>query len=199
MKIRAAHVADAPALAQVLIDTGRIAHQGQVPDEVLMQAPLAEAYAESERNWARTLREMAEEVNPQECLYVAEEKTGAVVGLGMGGPLLHEPGAQPIGEVYALYVLPSHQGRGLGRQLVQAIAAHLAQLGMSALRIGCLAANAPARRFYEALGGSVVGERMFEEGGHMLPGVIYGWTDTRALLATDSAGPEEPAEGERAS
>jgi hypothetical protein len=52
---------------------------------------------------------------------------------------------------------------------------------MTAPRIGCLAAGAPARRFYEALGGRVVGEREFDEGGVMLPLVVYGRDDTRAL------------------
>jgi GNAT superfamily N-acetyltransferase len=82
-----------------------------------------------------------------------------------------------------LYVRASYQGRGLGRRLVQAVAAHLAQLGMTALHIGCLAANTPGRRFYESLGGRVVDERLVDEEGFMLPEVVYGWADTSALVA----------------
>jgi ribosomal protein S18 acetylase RimI-like enzyme len=93
-----------------------------------------------------------------------------------------------------LYVRERHQRRGLGRRLVQAVAAHLAQRGRHALVIGCLAANAPARRFYEALGGRLVGEREYDEDGVMLPEVVYRWPDTRALLA---GGTVEPAEGQR--
>jgi hypothetical protein len=44
---------------------------------------------------------------------------------------------------------------------------------MPTLLIGCLAANANTRRFYEALGGHVVGERAFDEDGIMLPEVVY--------------------------
>ena len=66
-------------------------------------------------------------------------------------------------------------GQGLGRRLVQAVAAHLAQHGMTALQIGCLAANAPARGFYEAIGGRLIGERLFDEDGVMLPEVVYAW------------------------
>lgn len=40
---------------------------------------------------------------------------------------------------------------------------------MTALQIGCLAANVPARHFYEAIGGRLVGERLFDEEGVMLP------------------------------
>jgi len=55
---------------------------------------------------------------------------------------------------------------------------------MPALIIGCLAANAPARRFYEALGGRVIAEREFDQDGVMLPEVVYGWIDTLALVAS---------------
>jgi hypothetical protein len=54
---------------------------------------------------------------------------------------------------------------------------------MPALWIGCLAVNAPARCFYEALGGRVVGERDIQEHGFTLREVVYGWTDTRELVA----------------
>jgi hypothetical protein len=74
---------------------------------------------------------------------------------------------------------------------VQAVAAHLAEEGMTSLRIGCLAAGAPARRFYEALGGRVVGEREFDEDGVMLLLVVSGWDDTRALVATGRTGRKE--------
>jgi len=57
---------------------------------------------------------------------------------------------------------------------------------MTALRIGCLAANAPARRFYEATGGRLVGERLFDEEGVLLPEVIYEWPDIRHLWPRDS-------------
>ena len=64
---------------------------------------------------------------------------------------------------------------------------HLAREGMTALRIACLAANAPARGFYEALGGVVVAEREVDEGGLMLPEAVYGWADTRALVGSAGA------------
>ncbi len=59
---------------------------------------------------------------------------------------------------------------------------------MTALRIECLAANAPARRFYEALGGRLVGERLFDEEGVMLPGVVYEWAEIETLVANQPRG-----------
>jgi RimJ/RimL family protein N-acetyltransferase len=182
MRIRAAVPQDAPALARVIVDSSRAAHQGQVPDEVLTRVPLTEAYAESERNWLRTLHEIAADPQPHECIAVAEDEQGAVVGLAMGGPARGTV-AEGTGEVYVLYVLPEYHGRGLGRSLVQAVAHDLAHHGMRALRIACLAANTPARRFYERIGGRVIAERLFEDNGFLLPEVVYGWDDLRLVAA----------------
>ncbi len=172
MIIRLAQMDDAAALARVIVDSGRAAHQGQMPDELLLRVPLEEAYAESQRNWLRTLHAIADDADAQECIYVAQDASGEVVGLAMGGPPRTET-LEQTGEVYVLYILASHQRRGLGRRLVQAVSDHLAQSGTTALEIGCLAANAPARRFYESIGGHVVRERLFDQDGVMLPEVVY--------------------------
>jgi len=180
MLIRVAREADAAAMAHVMVDTWLVAHRDQIPPEAWAKRAKEWTYAESEQGWARTLREIAEDADSKDCIYVAETTDGDLVGLAMGGTA-KTAGLPTTGEVYALYVLPNQQGRGLGRQLVHAVAAHLAQLGMTALHIGCLAANTPGRRFYEALGGRVVDERMVDEEGFMVPEVVYGWPDTGAL------------------
>jgi ribosomal protein S18 acetylase RimI-like enzyme len=110
------------------------------------------------------------------------DEGGEIVGLAMGGPANAQELPQ-TGAVYALYISTRYQGQGLGRRLVQAVAADLAQKGMTALQIGCLAANAPARRFYEAIGGRLAGERLFDEDGIMLPEVVYEWADMRIVVA----------------
>lgn len=180
MFVRIATLEDAPALARVIVDTGRAAHRGQVPDEVLLKLSLEEHYAESERNWRRSLQEIADNSKSQERIFVAKDEQGAVVGLAMGG-LPRTEVLPNSGEVYVLYVRQTQKGRGHGRRLVQAVADHLAQIGLSALVIGCLASNTSARRFYEALGGRVVAERDFEQDGVLLPEVVYGWEDLLLL------------------
>jgi ribosomal protein S18 acetylase RimI-like enzyme len=186
MLVRIARMEDAPAMARVTVDTFLSAHQGQMPEAAWMQRKEEWTYEVSERSWARTLREIAEGARPEGCIYVALDEAGEVVGLAVGGPPRAD-GPEDTGEIHMLYVRESHQGRGHGRRLVRAVAAHLAQRGKHALVIGCLAANAPARRFYEALGGGLIGEREYDEAGIMLPEVVYGWTDIRALAAPDSA------------
>ena len=182
MRIRTACLEDAPALAHVLIDTGRATYPGQIPDEVLFMQPLEDAYAESERNWRRSLQEIAAGETVPAQIFVAEDETGRVVGLAMGGPPKQAVLPQS-GELYVLNVRREQQGRGLGRALVTAVSIHLAQAGLSALQIGCLATNAPARRFYEHLGGRVVTERTFDQDGAMLLEVVYGWDAIGDIIA----------------
>lgn len=178
MEIRSACEADAPAMGRVMVDTYMAAHHGQMPAEAWAKRAREWTHEVSAQGWARTLRAIA--AGGQECIYVAEDEH-EIVGLAMGMP--GEAQDQPqIGEIAALYVRASHQGRGLGRRLLQAVAADLARQGMVALQIGCLAANAPARRFYEAAGGRLIGERLFDEDGIQLPEVVYEW----ALADQDS-------------
>lgn len=186
MEIRVAREADAPAMGRIMVDTYLAAHRDQMPAEAWTKRAQEWTHEVSAHGWARELRAIA--AGGQECIYVAEE-AGEIVGLAMGGPAQAEDRAL-TGEVSALYVLASHQGRGLGRRLLQAVAADLAQHGMIALQIGCLAANAPARRFYEAIGGRLIGERLFDEEGVLLPEVVYEWADITTLVAKGQPGPE---------
>jgi ribosomal protein S18 acetylase RimI-like enzyme len=189
MIIRAAREADARAMGQVMVDTYLAAHRSQMPDAAWAKRAEEWTPQVSADGWARTLREIASGERPQDCIYVALDD-GAIVGLAMGGPANAEALPQ-TGAVYALYISTHHQGQGLGRRLVQAVAADLGQKGMTALQIGCLAANTPARGFYEAIGGRLVCERMFDEDGIMLPEVVYEWADIQALVAKGQPEPDE--------
>jgi ribosomal protein S18 acetylase RimI-like enzyme len=198
--IRPARLSDAPALARVMVDTWLSAHRGQIPEGQWQRRRDEWTYAVSEQGWRELLEGIDAGHNPQECVYVAvtdrgetdedetdedetdEDETdeGELVGVAVGCParlaLLDN-----AAEVSAIYVRPAHQGRGLGRRLVQAVAAHQARLGRRALLISVLETNAPARRFYEALGGHVAGSHETEDYGFKEPQVVYGWEDIGAL------------------
>ena len=84
-----------------------------------------------------------------------------------------------------LYVLPSRQGEGIGRRLVGAIAGRLAEIGVPSMLLWVLMENKTARRFYETLGGTLLGEGSFELGGTELSEVAYGWKDLSVLRVDD--------------
>ena len=190
MMIRPAQEEDAPAMGQVMVASYLAAHRDQMPAEAWTKRAEEWTPEVSADGWARTLREIATDERLQDCTYVALDEGGEIVGLAMSGPANAEKLPQ-TGAVYALYISTRHQGQGLGRRLVQAVAADLAGHGMTALQIGCLAANAPARAFYEAIGGRLVSERLFDEDGVMLPEVVYEWPDIKALVAKGQPEPEE--------
>lgn len=122
---------------------------------------------------------------PADQFVLVAERGGEVVGFSGGGPARGEPG---MGEVYAIYLLAEHQGLGIGRALMRESARRLHAAGLRGLLVWVLRENAPARAFYERLGG--VAEREKEDavyGGSSdaprLPVIETGyvWKDTAPL------------------
>lgn len=184
MSVRAARVEDAPAMARVFVDTFHAAHRGQISDWLLW----TRTYETSERGWAETIAELEAEAEPGECVLVAQGDAGEIIGVVMCGPAKPWEDdraareGRPTGEVYALHVGRGYQRRGVGRELVRGMARFLAGRGCRRLLIGVLAVNHPARRFYEAIGGRLVGQRLFDDEGVLLDEVVYAWDDTGPLI-----------------
>jgi GNAT superfamily N-acetyltransferase len=82
-----------------------------------------------------------------ESVFVAEEDAGEIIGFAGGGP---EDAARFPGELYAIYLLQSAQGHGVGRRLARAVAEWLAQQGMHAMIVWVLAENS-SRHFYKKM------------------------------------------------
>ncbi|SRR6266487_418505 len=177
MSVREARLGDAAAMARVSVDSYRAAHRDQIPEESLMLF----TYEESERNWARALRELSKADERQEYIYVAKNDASDLIGVAMGGPERSKH-ALYTGEIYFLYLLPAYHRRGIGTQLTISVVERLVEHGMDSLLIRVLKANAPARRFYEALGGHLVLEEKIEDRGAVLDQVAYGWSDVSELL-----------------
>jgi GNAT superfamily N-acetyltransferase len=195
--IREVTSADAPALAHVIVTATRHTFTGLVPDVYVTwlsadeqaacraQATadgrdLAEALvqAEEDKSAANWRKSFAGERDLSEILLAAEQD-GDILGHALARPTAGDPVYR--GELCALYVLPSHHGRGIGRLLVRAVAQRLAIQGIHSLRVGVLRVN-PNRQFYARLGGQYLYDRDYEEGGFVQPECVYGWQDTQALL-----------------
>jgi len=122
---------------------------------------------------------------PQQFVLVAEADD-TVVGFCIGGRS-RTSDERFRGEVYAIYVLPEHHGRGIGRALLEVAATELADRGFRSMLIWVLRENAPSRRFYERMGGVHVRDEVRELEGVRITESGYGWEDTNAL--TRSARP----------
>jgi ribosomal protein S18 acetylase RimI-like enzyme len=148
--VRPARPEDAAAVARIRVVTWRSAYRGLMPDHVLDALDIDELTA----RWGQYIAECP--AKGQE-LFVAETADGQVVGYAAVGP--ERDGESGRGEVYAIYVEPSRQARGAGRELMAAGTAWLAARGLLPFILWVLTANQPARRFYERLGGQVCGRR----------------------------------------
>mgnify|MGYP001171556972 CR=1 FL=1 len=181
ISIRAARGEDAPGIARVHLASWQTTYRGIVPDDILDHLTLDDY----EPRW-RQLLASAEIASGVECTFVAEEvATTTIIGFAHGAPTrsTRSEAANTIiqrvpyeSELNAIYLLPTMRRQGIGRRLTAAVAQHLAARGHHGLIVWALADNAPARRFYERLGGVVVAEQPIEIGKPLVE-VAYGWPD----------------------
>jgi ribosomal protein S18 acetylase RimI-like enzyme len=170
MIIREARSDDGFAIARVNVESWRATYRGLLPDEALA----ALSVEERALGWLRRLQ------NPEPPSFTCVvEMDGRVVGFVAGGA---EREGDPIykGEVYAIYLLPAYQRRGIGSALLREGASRLVQSGFEAMLVWMLVGN-PSSRFYEAMGGQPLRTEPFRILGVMREKIAYGWADIRAL------------------
>ena len=173
---RPANVADADAIGALHVAAWRETYTGILPDEMLSALSV-----EARRTmWRNVLSDPAARASTS--VFVAEDG-GQIIGFGacsgQRDATLIETGFG--GEIGALYVLGAHQGRGVGRTLVSALSIALIDLGHAAASLWVLRDNHRARRFYEMLGGEIVGEQTEQHPDGDLVEVAYGWRDLGRL------------------
>jgi GNAT superfamily N-acetyltransferase len=168
--VRRATADDAEAIERIRHETWEVTYRGLLPDPVIDRLGI-NVHARRRRLGAQT---------PDELNLVAVD-AGAVVGYAFAGPeRTHD--AEYHGEVYAIYVLPAHHGKGHGRALIGEAARELAARGITSLLIWVLRENLIGRRFYERLGGRPVREKPLDlAGAEKNIEIGYGWLDTAPL------------------
>jgi ribosomal protein S18 acetylase RimI-like enzyme len=161
--VRTAALDDAAAIARVHVASWRSSYRGLLADDFLDS--LSEAgYTD---RWGRVINDRASRV------FVVEEPDG-IVGFASGGrERAGESGFE--GELYAIYIVAGSQKKGYGRELVRAMAAALREMGLRDMIVWVLRDNAPAREFYERLGGIYVRSQPITIGATTLEEVSYGW------------------------
>ncbi len=172
--VRSANCDDAAGVARVHVDSWRTTYRDILPADFLATL----SYQQRKRRWITSL--CTEQ--SREFVYVAEDQAGQIVGFASGGPQANSDIDGYSGELYAIYLLETHQRGGLGRQLALAVAGQLAQLGFHSMIVWVAEGN-PARAFYERLGGQPLGSKPIELGGTTINQFAYGWPDTASLLA----------------
>jgi ribosomal protein S18 acetylase RimI-like enzyme len=180
-RIRRADVNDAPAISEVHVVVSREIYINLLPARVLD----ALSVDVRTRQWHDIIG--SSETNKDNAVYVAELRGNKIVGFGycslQRSPELVAKGFK--GEFQSIYLASSARRRGIGRALMSDMAHHL--IGRNVCRAACwvLRENVLARKFYEALDGRLIDEKVIElhEGGVQAE-VAYGWWDLNALTAS---------------
>lgn len=100
--------------------------------------------AHARKDWLGWIRGWGEATNA----VFAALGEGGWIGLAVGS---HPPG-DPVAHLYAMWVEPRHRGEGVGRALVERVAAWALERGAAELELGVTDANAPAEALYRTAG-----------------------------------------------
>lgn len=85
------------------------------------------------------------------------------------------------GEIFELYLLPEHQGLGLGRRVFNEARRELAEYGYLSTIVWALADNDKALAFYGRLGGQTVRRAEERFGADVLTRVAFGFVSAPAI------------------
>lgn len=172
IRIRKATAADSRGIAKVHVDSWRSSYADVVPPEVLSGL----SYSDRQKMWDGAL---SSPTGGRHC-YVAETSDKRIVGFACGGPV--SDGWETYeGEIYSIYLLEEYQRGGLGRQLLLSTARRMKDDGIESMLLWVFEKNHGARRFYESLGGELIGSKEIRIGAADLVEVAYGWKDIRTL------------------
>jgi ribosomal protein S18 acetylase RimI-like enzyme len=159
VNVRRGSVADARAVAEVHVQSWQAAYRDLVPQSYLDTLSVDTR----EKFW----REAIEREGPE--LWLAETD-GSVVGWVAFGPSRDPDADGSVGEISAIYLLPSHWSTGIGLKLWLTARARLIELGFATVTLWVFAENSRAIRFYRAAGFEPMpeSEQRHERGGKSL-------------------------------
>ncbi|MDR3773521.1 MAG: GNAT family N-acetyltransferase [Terracidiphilus sp.] len=163
LKIRRAVPEDALSIALVQVESWRKTYAGIIPEAFLASLDIEERAA----SWMQNLQA------GRMFIFVAQDEWG-IFGFISGGEL-RDPMDGYDCELYAIYLLPANQRRGVGQELALTLRESFLMNGFSGMVVWVLERNLPGISFYKRLGGIQIAQRMIEIGGAELPELAFGW------------------------
>jgi L-amino acid N-acyltransferase YncA len=167
-------LSEAQAIAAVHVSVSRKTYANLLPADTLDQFSVERRA----KQWHETI-EMPGSADI--AVFVAEDADNAIVGFSCCSRQRSEELAAKgfNGEFQSVYVLPSAQGRGVGRTLMAEMARYLSSLSISGGTCWTLRDNEGARRFCEALRGEQEHRSSMDT---VLIEIAYGWQRLGSLL-----------------
>ena len=149
MHYRKAELQDAGSLAYVHVHSWRTTYRGIVSEDYLESLSIVE----KEEKWIRILSDSHH-------TYVCESEEGEILGFVSFGK---ERTGEYEGELYAIYLLKDHQGKGIGKALFEIARGELRNMGFNSMWIWVLKEN-PSKYFYHKYSPALIKEEILTIG-----------------------------------
>lgn len=167
ISFREATVADCLAVARVHVQSWQESFAGIVPQAFLDKMSVEKRARAFEKGFSAASYKM----------YVAEVTGRGVIGFADFGQPREDIDAYE-GELYAIYLLPEFQRKGVGGRLFDLGVEYFVRSDKSSMYLLALEVS-PYRLFYEKMGGQIVGRKQIEIEGVMYDELVYGWEGLR--------------------
>jgi 3-deoxy-manno-octulosonate cytidylyltransferase (CMP-KDO synthetase) len=160
---REAAIEDIPRIAKVHLESWQKSFAGIAPPEFLDQMSVETRIVKFEQAFKQTGLYK---------IFVAESPETGIVGFADFG---ESPGKDRFeADLYAIYFLPEFQRRGIGAKLFRMCQNEMVGYGFNTMSLETLALS-PYRKFYEKMGGQIIGEGTHSLGGVEFKTVFYAW------------------------
>ncbi|MGN8644704.1 N-acetyltransferase family protein [Gracilibacillus sp. HCP3S3_G5_1] len=169
--IRKASIEDAQAIAEVHVNSWKATYQNLINEQ-----DLSNSTVENRQIYWETILKLSRKQQP---VTVIEEK-GEIVGFISGGKERTDRFGYD-GEIFAIYLLPSHQRKGLGKRLLKAFAEEMKELGYQSLLIWVLTNN-PTHQFYLNFGAEKIEQEQTTIGHGTYQETAYGFDNIDTLI-----------------
>lgn len=170
--IRPATVQDASGIGWVSVTAWRETYAGIMPDDYLAALSIEQR--------ADVFRDRIAKLPDRQAIFVALDQDQSVVGFGVCGAT-RETELGTDGEIFAINIVDTAKRQGLGVRLMVAMADLLLHHDFAQVGLWVIERNAPARRFYEALGGREATKKDQTFGAMSVVELGYVWGSVGAL------------------
>ena len=158
-----AHIENTLEIARIHVYTWRAAYKGIMPESYLNNLSIEKR----KKRWEELL------LDSNRRTLITTDERGEIIGWSSFGPSRDSDGSE-FAELYAIYILPDHWGKGYGRNLMLASEKMINIQGFSKITLWVLKENTRTRRFYENSGYLHDGkEKKLEIGGVSLDAIRY--------------------------